>query len=186
MRDSIFPVLLVGGLSLAVASCGSSNALTTGSVSGPSAASAAGAPQSATPSERALYVAATVSRAQRCGFHFFPDQIRTSYISAETSAGTPPEMIARITKEYDFTRSSVTGSIAREEGYCTEGRSREVKAALARLHAGDFNPPAAKPEPGLLGWLDNSGAPDRRTRLDGEKVFDDSAKRTRPRETTDY
>ena len=173
--------LVVCGLAGALAACGSSNALTTGSLLGGGSSKSAEPPppKPVTASDRALYVSATVARAQRCGFYFDPDQVRTNYLNAEQQAGTPPETLQKVTKEFDFTRQSVLSAAAGDDGYCTEGRTREVKAALTRQLAGDFNPPQKRQELNV-GWFEHQK---RETPLDGQRVLDSSQKKAGPRDS---
>ena len=107
MRDKTSTILCLLGLAGMLAGCGIGSSLSTGSVLGGSQTAAAPAPKPISPSERALYVGATVARAQRCGFYFEPEQVKASYIAAESQAGTPPEIVQKATKEFDFTRQSI-------------------------------------------------------------------------------
>lgn len=177
MRTSIH-VILSAGACLALAGCGASNALTTGSVlgGGSSGPAQVQAPQTVTPSDRAVYVAANVARAQRCGFFFDAEQVKASFLAAEQASGTAPDMMQKITREFDTTRAQLAPVIARDEGYCTEGRNREVKAALTRQLAGDFNPPRSRQDVNI-GMFDHQkkNAP-----MDGEAVFDRSRRTTQP------
>lgn len=179
MRTTIITILAVTGLAAAVGGCGSSSGLTTGSLfgsgSGPDQAAAA-APKPITPSERALYVGANVARAQRCGFFFNPEEVKANYLASEQQAGTPPEVVGKVTKEYDFTRQSVLTAAAKDETYCTEGRTREVKAALTRQLAGDFSPPRARADLNLS-LFDHQK---REQPLNGERIFDQSQRKAGP------
>lgn len=171
---SILALFAASALAVGLAACGASNALTTGTLMG--GGDSAKGPKPITPSDRALYVGSTVARAQRCGFYFDPDQLRTNYIAAETQAGTPPDQVERATKEFDFTRQSVLTAAAKDDAYCTEGRTREVKTALGKQLAGDFNPPQKRPEIDV-----NFADHQRRERpFDGQKVFDASSKKQGP------
>lgn len=173
MRISL-PSIVSSGICLALAGCGAGNALTTGSLFGGNSSGPAQvqAPKQTTPSDRAVYVAANVTRAQRCGFVFDPDQMRNNFMAAEQAAGTAPDVLQKIMREYDGTRAQLAPVIARDEGYCTEGRAREVKAALSRQLAGDFNPPQKRGDV-AVGWFEHQkkNAP-----LNGEAVFDRSAR----------
>jgi hypothetical protein len=178
MRSKISSIL--SGLALVsaaagLAGCGGGSGLSTGSlIGGPEAAQAG--PKPVTASDRAVYVAANVARAQRCGFYFDPEQVKANYTTSEQQAGTPPEAMQKILKEYDVTRQAVLSATANDAGYCTEGRTREVKAALSRQLAGDFNPPQKRQDVNV-GWFDHQKkvAP-----LDGNKVFDASQKKQGP------
>ncbi len=179
MQTRSSAILCFTVLTLGLGACGGSGGgLTTGSLFGSKSSEPSGLqpPKPITPTDRAVYVGATVARAQRCGFYFNPEEVRNNYIAAETQVGTPPEGVQRATKEFDFTRQSVIAGAAKDDGYCTEGRTREVKAALTRQLAGDFNPPQARSTVDV-GWYDHQ----KESRsLDGNKVFDASQKKQGP------
>ena len=103
--------------------------------------------------------------------------MRANYLAAEQQAGTPPELLQKVTREFDFTRQSVLASAAKDDTYCTEGRTREVKAALTRQLAGDFNPPQQRQQVNV-GLFDHQK---RDKPFDGQKVFDASQKKAGPR-----
>jgi hypothetical protein len=172
MRTTLTMILAAAGLAGLLSACGAGSGLTTSSVMG-SGKSEPQAPKPVTASERALYAAANVARAQRCGFFFDPEQVRANYLAAEQAGGTPPDQMQRVTREFDQTRQAVLASAARDDAYCTEGRTREVKAVLTRQLAGDFNPPQKRPELNV-GWFEHQR---REQALDGQKVFDASQKR---------
>lgn len=173
MRQDIILILAAMGLAGTLAGCGAGSSLTTGSLVGGSGAGQPAAPKPVTASDRALHVGATVARAQRCGFVFDPEQVRASYFAAEQQAGAAPDVLQRVQKEFDFTRQNVLAAIAKDDAYCTEGRNREVKAALNRQLAGDFDPPRARAQVNV-GWFDHQKRSDE---LDGNKLFDASQRK---------
>lgn len=156
-----------------LAACSGGSYLSTGSLG------ATQAPKPVTPSDRALYNAANIARAQRCGFILPADELRANYLAAETQAGTPPDLIAKVTKEFDYTRQTVAASIAKDDGYCTEGRNRQIKRTLARQLAGDFNPPVKKQETAVGGILNDAASPRAREVFNPEGVFDPEEKSTK-------
>lgn len=174
MRTSTLTILAVAAASaVGLTACGSGSSLTTGSlIGGPSTQG----PKPITASDRALHVGSNVARAQRCGFFFDPDQVRASFLAAEQQAGTAPDVLQKVQKEFDFTRQSVLTAAAKDDAYCTEGRTREVKAALTRHLAGNFNPPQARQDV-QIGLFDHQK---RDQPFDGNKVFDASQKRAGP------
>jgi hypothetical protein len=180
MRTRQLTILAASLLPFAVTACGSGGGLTTGSLFSSKSAEPAmlQPPKPITASDRAVHVGATVARAQRCGFYFNPDEVRTNYLASETQAGTPPDVLQRAMKEFDFTRQAVVAAAAREDGYCTEGRTRDVKAALTKQLAGDFNPPQSRSTVDV-GWWDHQK---QERALDGNKVFDASQKKNGPRD----
>ena len=114
MRDSIFATaaLLVVAGSLAGCGASSSPGLATGSLFGSSdkEATAPPPPKVVTPTDRVVQVATTIARAQRCGFVFDPEQLKASFLAAEAQAGTPPDDMPKLTREFDFTRSKVAAT----------------------------------------------------------------------------
>jgi hypothetical protein len=175
MRKTLSTILGFSLLATLLAACGNGGGLSTSSILGGGNSSAPPAPKPVTASERALFVGATVARAQRCGFVFDPEQVRANFIAAESQAGTPPEQVQKVTREFDFTRKSVLDSAVKDETYCTEGRTRDVKAALGRQLAGDFNTPQRRPEVDVS-WHEHQT---KRDTLKGEEIFDRSARPNR-------
>jgi len=169
-------ILVTSVIALTVSACGNGGGVTTGTLFGKSNPTESGPPppKPISSTDRAVFVGATVARAQRCGFYFNPDEIRSNFIAAEQQSGAPEAAVQKATKEFDFTRQTVIAAAAKEEGYCTEGRTREVKAALTRQLAGDFNPPQAR-QTIDVGWYDYQKKKDT---LDGTKVFEPNRKTT--------
>src|SRR5262249_29273801 len=118
----------------------------------------------------------TVARAQRCGFYFQPEQVRSSFLAAEEQGGATPDVMQKVTREFDYTRQSVLAAAAQDEGYCTEGRTREVKAALNRQLAGDFNLPQKRQEMSIS-WYEHQSKGEK---FNGATVFDKSIRQARP------
>lgn len=174
MRQIFSTILGLGLVATLLAACGNSGGLSTSSILG-SGSSTPPAPKPVTASDRALYVGATVARAQRCGFVFDPEQVRANFISAESQAGTPADQVQKVTREFDFTRKSVLDSAAKDETYCTEVRTREVKAALGRHLAGDFSPPQRRPQVDVS-WHEHQT---KRDTFKGEDVFERSGRPNR-------
>lgn len=168
-------ILALGSLATVVAGCGNGGGLSTSSIMGGSSAPAG--PKPVTASERALYVGANVARAQRCGFVFDPEQVRANYLSAEAQTGTPPDQVQKVTKEFDYTRQNVLAAVVKDDTYCTEGRNREVKAALTRYLAGEFNPPQRQQALDVK-WNEHQA---QRGTFKGEDVFD-RANKPRPQD----
>ena len=86
-------VVIVSGLALG--GCGSSALpglpnLTTGSLSPTPAAAPEVKP--ITPVDRALHIATTSARAQKCGYNFDPARLRESFLAAEPLRGTSPRI----------------------------------------------------------------------------------------------
>src|SRR5690606_15506959 len=132
------PVLIA----LTLAACGNGGSgVTTASVLGPEAASKANPVVQNDPNARAIQVGATSARAAKCGYNFDPARLKSNFLAAEAQQGLPPDQIARIEKTYDTTHGAVTKAVVGQGDYCTESKTKEIKADLNRHLAGDFNPP---------------------------------------------
>jgi hypothetical protein len=141
--------ILIGTLtlSLALGGCGSSgnsgSGLSTASVLGEAPASASGESPGITradPMARPVQVAWTAARAEKCGFNFDSARLKANYIAFEQAQGADVARLGNITKSYDMTAAKIKGSLAGEEGYCTEKKSTVIKADLQRHLAGNYEP----------------------------------------------
>jgi hypothetical protein len=94
--------------------------------------------------------------------------LRESFLAAEAANGATPEQMTKLAQSYDFTRATVSKQIAQPEEYCTDGKTREVSAALTKQLAGDFKAPKKPPLPKSVGWWD-SGVPTKK--MNTEEVF---------------
>ncbi len=156
---------LCAGLTLAVvvSGCSGGSGFTTASLLG-----TAPKPELDEPTERALHSASISARAGKCGYNFDPGRLRETFLAAEAANGASPEQMAKLGQSYDFTRSTVSKQIANAEEYCSEGKTREVSAALTKQLAGDFKAPKKPPLPKSVGWWD-SGASEKP--FNKEEVF---------------
>ena len=155
-RLTIFGCLL--GLAIAAAGCSNSASqlLTTGSLFGTKSKPKSSAPAAIVvkPTDRAIQVAATSARAQKCGYFFDPAKLRTAYLASELQTGLPPADVAQLTKVYDYTTGKLTKVLAGKEGYCNGQRVTKIKSSLTRHLAGDFTPPKSKKKRVAAGWFD--------------------------------
>ncbi len=144
---------LCAGVTLAVvvSGCSGGGGMTTASLLGTPEK-----PQLDEPTERALHSASISARASKCGYNFDAGRLRESFLAAEAANGATPEQMTKLGQSYDFTRATVSKQIAQPEEYCTEGKTREVSAALT------------KPLPKSVGWWD-SGVPTKK--MNTEEVF---------------
>jgi hypothetical protein len=137
MRASLLPIFWCG-LAVLLAACGNGSG---GSTTG--ALLVDGEPPNDS-TTRALYAAAVSARAAKCGFYFDPAKLRASFLAAEARQGTTPEQLEKIERAFDYTRHSIAARIAKEPDYCSDLKTRQIKADLARCLAGDFSPPPKK------------------------------------------
>jgi hypothetical protein len=131
----------LAGLALAACS-GAVSGITTGSLGGTPAPKVAAAPVPAKPTDRAIQVASTSARAEKCGYNFDAARLRASYLAAEGQQGLAPADAATVEKLYDMTRGKVAAVLRPNDDYCSDEKTREIKADLTRHMAGDFS---AKP-----------------------------------------
>lgn len=139
-----FRFLIVGALPLALAACGAnSSSLTTGSLFGSKGEPAATAAVE-TPGMRATQVAAVSARAAKCGYNFDAARLKSNYLAHEMGQGASAQDMAKIERDYDTIRAKVAAAITADPDFCSDKKTREIKADLARHLAGDFTAPASK------------------------------------------
>lgn len=167
MHRAAIPALIV---SVAIAGCSSSgNGVSTSSILGsaptpPTAEAAAALPAASTPTSRAFQVGSVAARAKKCGYNFDETRLRSSFLAHEVSVGTTPDQIAQVEKVYDVAHNGIAKAAAGEADYCSDQKTRIIKADLNRLLAGDFEPPlkpVAKKEEddeGFFGGLFGGGS----------------------------
>ena len=119
--------------------------LSTGSVTPQQGAAAApaAAEQPGTkndPTQRAFQVGSTSARAVKCGFYFDPVRLKQQFLASEATLGAAGEAITKIEKIYDVSFNGITRAITPREDYCTDAKSKEIKADLTRHLAGDYTP----------------------------------------------
>ncbi len=164
---------IVATLSLAACSGSGGSGVTTGSLFGSAQAKAPTDDRT----ERAILAGATSARAARCGYNFDPNRLRQAYMAYETAQGGKPEEVAKAEKTFDYTRTSLAAKIAKEEDFCSDAKTKEVKAELTKQLAGDFSTPPKKPEVQVSsGWFGGSSSSEP---LDREAVFDPYARSRR-------
>ncbi|MFM2421608.1 MAG: hypothetical protein RL291_138 [Pseudomonadota bacterium] len=104
------------------------------------------------PMARPLYAAYTAARADKCGFNFDAAALRSRYLAFEAQQqGAQP--IAQVEKTYDQTYQKLRGALG--EDACEGSKVANIKTALGRQLAGDFNAyfPAAKPAVAQCGFF---------------------------------
>ncbi len=151
---------------LGLTACGNGGGVTTGSLFGSSQPK----PVTDERTERALEVAATSARASRCGYNFDPARLRYAYLAYETAQGGTPEQVAKAEKVFDYTRTSLAEKIKKEDDFCSEEKTKGIKASLTRNLAGDFSATPKKVVAEVpTGWF---SAPLRDQPMDRDKIFD--------------
>ena len=137
------------GISLALVAaalmgCGGAPSLTTGSILGGPEKPATPAGPVNDPTMRAFQVGTVSARAIKCGFNFDPAKLKTNYLSYERTM-TPGGDLAKVEKIYDVSFNGVAKAVAGQSDYCSEQKTKAIKADLSRHLAGDYTP-AARPK----------------------------------------
>jgi multidrug resistance efflux pump len=161
----------------ALGGCSGGGGLTTGSLFGSSeAAKVAAAQPVVTSGDRVVQVAAVSARAAKCGFNFDPTGLKTSFMTAEAAQAADQSALDKTEREYDTIRSKVATAISKEPDFCSEAKTRDIKADLTRHLAGDFTPKQVKvADPSLLA----SAGPKTRETINPEFLTDKQASKTR-------
>jgi hypothetical protein len=133
-------VILAGTLALSGCS-GSGTGITTGSLFGSSQAAAVAAQPVETPSMRATQVAAVSARAAKCGYNFDPVRLKSGFMASEVAKGASADEAAKLDREYDTIRAKVVTAIAADPDFCSESKTKVIKADLTRHIAGDYSAP---------------------------------------------
>ena len=150
-------------LAVGLAGCSGGGGVSTASILGSEAAPTPPAGQAtvtADPGERAFQAGAVTARAVRCGYNFDPAMVRSNYLAHEAALGAMPEQVMKLQKTYDVAHNGVAKAAGEDSNYCTDRRTREIKADLGRLLEGNFEAPkkqVAKEEGLFSGWLDGGG-----------------------------
>ncbi len=120
--------------------------LTTGSILGGPAKPANADPASINnPTNRAFQVGTVSAKAIKCGFNFDPAKLKNNYLTYERTLAPTADM-AGIEKVYDVSFNGVAKAVAGESDYCTDDKTKAIKADLSRHLAGDYSPPARPKE----------------------------------------
>lgn len=156
------PLLLSAGCAL-LSACSSAGGLSTSSIfgGGQEAAAQPTAPPAGDPTSRAFQVATVSARSVKCGFNFDPAKLKAAFMASEIGKGAAQAEVSRIEQIYDVSYNGVTKAVASEPNYCTDAKTKEIKAELNRHLAGDFTPAPPKKvvdSGGLFsGWGNGSG-----------------------------
>lgn len=124
----------------ALAGCsGSGSGLTTASILGGSTEASAAQAKPIQPQDRAIQVGAVSARAQKCGYNFDAAKLRANYLASE-AAGLDGGQLAQLGEIYDKTARAVAVAIQSDQSFCTDAKTKQIKADLTRHLAGDFTP----------------------------------------------
>jgi hypothetical protein len=139
----------------ALAGCSAGSGLTTGALLGEDKPAA---PANDSPS-RAFQVGTASARAVKCGFNFDPAKLKINYLAYEKQLPGGPD-ISKVERIYDVSFNGVAKAVAAEGDYCSDGKTRQIKADLTRHLAGDYtpNPPKPQEEDGLFSGWGNGGS----------------------------
>lgn len=142
---------LLALFALALTGCsGGSELLSTGSLLGESKPAA---PVNDGPA-RAFQVGTVSARAVKCGFNFDPAKLKANYLAFERQQPVTQD-VTKLERMYDVSFNAVAKAVAAEGEYCSDTKTRTIKADLGRHLAGDYtpNPPQPQEEEGLFsGW----------------------------------
>lgn len=127
-----------------LAGCSGSPSLSTASIFGGEDKPAAPAGPVNTPTSRALQVGATAARATKCGYNFDANKLRSNFLAAEATQ-MPGADQTNVVKTYDTAYAGVSKAAAGQPGYCSETKTKDIKADLTRHLAGDYSPAPPKP-----------------------------------------
>jgi hypothetical protein len=157
--------LMLALVAAALAGCSGSSGLTTGALLGedkPPPAPVNDAPA------RAFQVGTVSARAVKCGFNFDPAKLKISYLAYEKQQPGGQDTV-KIERIYDVSFNAVAKAVAAEGEYCTDAKTKTIKADLTRHLAGDYTPsehPKVAEEEGLFsGWGGGSDSQGMKTKL---------------------
>jgi hypothetical protein len=126
-------------IAAALTSCSAAPSLTTGSILGGPEKPATPAGPANDPTMRAFQVGTVSAKAIKCGFNFDPAKLKTNYLSYERTM-TPGGDLAKVEKIYDVSFNGVAKAVAGESDYCSDEKTKVIKADLSRHLAGDYTP----------------------------------------------
>ena len=135
---------------LALAGCSGSSGLTTGSLLGENKPAA---PVNDGPA-RAFQVGTVSARAIKCGFNFDPGKLKVNYLTYERQQPVTQD-VTKLERMYDVSFNAVAKAVAAEGEYCSDAKTKTIKADLSRHLAGDYTPstPPPQQDEGLFsGW----------------------------------
>jgi hypothetical protein len=147
--------LALVAVSLTGCSGASLPSITTGSILGGPEKPTADPSSVNDPTNRAFQVGTVSAKAIKCGFNFDPAKLKINYLNYERSLASGADM-AKIEKVYDVSFNGVAKAVAGDADYCSDAKTKAIKADLARHLAGDYSPAprpkvAAEDSDGIFG-----------------------------------
>jgi hypothetical protein len=134
--------LVLTALAMSVAACSSLPGLSTSSITGGTEKAKAPVPQGPVavtdPLRRAIKIAETSARAEKCGYNFDPARLRANYLASEAQQGLDAASSTKLTATYDLARQTTWREIANDDDYCTAARTAAIKTSLTKVLANDF------------------------------------------------
>lgn len=155
--------MMLALVAASLAGCSASSGLTTGALLGddkPPPAPVNDAPA------RAFQVATASARAVKCGFNFDSAKLKTNFLTYEKQQPGGQDT-AKVERIYDASFNGVAKAVATEGDYCSDDKTRQIKADLTRHLAGDYtpNPPKVAQEEGLFSGWGSGGSSDDNKRM---------------------
>ena len=137
------------GISLALVAalltgCSAAPSLTTGSILGGPAKPAVDPGSINDPTNRAFQVGTVSAKAIKCGFNFDPAKLKNNYLTYERTLA-PGTDLAKVEKIYDVSFNGIAKAVAGDSDFCSDEKTKAIKADLSRHLAGDYTP-AIKPK----------------------------------------
>jgi hypothetical protein len=127
-------------VAVALTGCSGASSLTTGSIlGGPEKPKAADPGSINDPTNRAFQVGTVSAKAIKCGFNFDPAKLKNNYLGYERTLA-PGTDLAKVEHIYDVSFNGIAKAVAGETDYCSEEKTKTIKADLSRHLAGDYTP----------------------------------------------
>jgi hypothetical protein len=132
--------ILLALVAAALTGCSAASSLSTGSILGGPAKPTAAEPGSINdPTNRAFQVGTVSAKAIKCGFNFDPAKLKNNYLTYERTL-VPGADLSKVEKIYDVSFNGVAKAVAGEADYCSDEKTKAIKADLTRHLAGDYTP----------------------------------------------
>jgi hypothetical protein len=132
--------ILLALVATALTGCSAASSLTTGSIlGGPSKPTGVDPGSVNDPTNRAFQVGTVSAKAIKCGFNFDPAKLKNNYLTYERTLA-PGTDLSKVERIYDVSFNGVAKAVAGEADYCSDEKTKAIKADLTRHLAGDYTP----------------------------------------------